>query len=94
MQKTTEQLAKECGFEFNTGLLMSYAPTHAQMEAFRLAVIRDYFENAVTEAWMLEYQTMGGDTTWKLSWSKSGAGVCNRIQGPSHEIKLYAAPKG
>lgn len=50
-------------------------------------------EHKEPTAWMLECPTMGGDTTWKLSWSKSGAGVCNRIQGKSHEKPLYLAPE-
>lgn len=44
-------------------------------------------------AWMLECQTMtGGDTGWILSWSRSGAGLCNRLQGEDHEKPLYTAP--
>lgn len=39
-------------------------------------------------AWMLALQTMGGDVGWKLSWSQSGAGVCNRLSGKSHEKPL------
>lgn len=52
-------------------------------------------------AWMLAYQTMGGDVGWKLSWTQSGAGVCYRLSGESHEKPLitttqaeaYAAAK-
>ena len=40
-------------------------------------------------AWMLECPTMGGDTGWILSWSRSGAGLCNRISGKEHEKPLY-----
>jgi hypothetical protein len=43
-------------------------------------------------AWMLECQTMTGGTTWILSWSNSGAGLCNRMVGIEHERALYAAP--
>ena len=43
-------------------------------------------------AWMLECQTLSGDTGWILSWSQSGAGLCNRIPGLAHEKPLYAAP--
>ena len=43
-------------------------------------------------AWMLEYQTMTGDTDWRLSWSRIGAGLCNRLQGGEHEKPLYTAP--
>ena len=42
-------------------------------------------------AWMLECPTMTGDTDWILSWSQSGAGVCDRLQGEEHEKPLYAA---
>ena len=42
-------------------------------------------------AWMLECQTMTGDTGWKLSWNQSGAGVCNRLAGEDHEKALYTA---
>lgn len=40
-------------------------------------------------AWMLGYQTMGGDVGWKLSFSQSGAGVCQRLQGEELEKRLY-----
>ena len=40
-------------------------------------------------AWMLGCQTMGGDVGWKLSWSKSGAGVCHRLSGEEFEHPLY-----
>ena len=40
-------------------------------------------------AWMLGCQTMGGDVDWKLSWSKSGAGVCHRLNGKEFEQPLY-----
>ena len=43
-------------------------------------------------AWMLECPTQTGGTTWYLSWSRSGAGVCNRLRGECHEKPLYAAP--
>lgn len=43
-------------------------------------------------AWMLECQTMTGDTCWRLSWSRSGAGVCRRLNGDAHEKPLYLAP--
>lgn len=39
-------------------------------------------------AWMLAYQTMGGDIGWKLSWSQSGAGICHRLAGEAHEKPL------
>lgn len=40
-------------------------------------------------AWMLGCQTIGGDVDWKLSWSKSGAGVCHRLSGKEFEHPLY-----
>jgi septal ring factor EnvC (AmiA/AmiB activator) len=40
-------------------------------------------------AWMLECQHWTGDTAWLLSWSKSGAGQCNRLDGESHQRALY-----
>ena len=43
-------------------------------------------------AWMLECPTITGDTDWILSWSRSGAGLCNRLQGEEHEKPLYTAP--
>ena len=39
-------------------------------------------------AWNLECQTLGGDTGWILSWSRSGAGLCNRLSGVEHEVAL------
>lgn len=44
------------------------------------------------KAWMLECQTPGGDTGWILSWSRSGAGLCSRLPGATHEIPLYQHP--
>ena len=35
---------------------------------------------------------MTGDTGWILSWSQSGAGLCDRLQGEEHEKPLYTAP--
>ena len=43
-------------------------------------------------AWMLNCQTLGGDTGWILSWTQSGAGLCNRLQGDENEKRLYALP--
>lgn len=39
-------------------------------------------------AWMLAYQTISGGIGWKLSWTRSGAGVCNRLPGESREKSL------
>jgi hypothetical protein len=41
---------------------------------------------------MLNCQTLGGDTGWMLSWTQSGAGMCNRLSGEENERKLYALP--
>lgn len=43
-------------------------------------------------AWMLNCQTLGGDTGWILSWTQSGAGLCDRLPGTENEKKLYALP--
>ena len=43
-------------------------------------------------AWMLNCQTLGGDTGWILSWTQSGAGLCNRLSGEENEKKLYTRP--
>ena len=40
-------------------------------------------------AWMLGYQTMRGDVGWKLSFSQSGAGICQRLKGEEYEKRLY-----
>ena len=40
-------------------------------------------------AWMLGYQTMVGDVGWKLSFSQSGAGICQRLKGEEYEKRLY-----
>ena len=43
-------------------------------------------------AWMLNCQTLSGDTGWILSWTQSGAGLCNRLKGEENEKRLYAHP--
>ena len=43
-------------------------------------------------AWMLACQTMGGDVAWILSWTQSGAGLCDRLPGEAHEKPLYTHP--
>ena len=40
------------------------------------------------EAWMLATQTLGGDVAWVLSWSRSGAAVCCRLNGEAYEKAL------
>lgn len=65
----------------------------AEQEAW-IAGIREGRQQVQAEyepvAWMLECPTMGGSTGWILSWSQSGAGVCNRLKGKSSERMLYA----
>lgn len=39
-------------------------------------------------AWMLECQTLTGDTSWKLSWEQSGESVCHRLTGENYEKAL------
>jgi hypothetical protein len=60
-------------------------------EALRQAI--EQAEKQKPVAWMLECQTMTGDTTWYLSWSQSGAVMCNRLKGKEHEKPLYTAPQ-
>ena len=43
-------------------------------------------------AWALDCQSMGGGISSVLSWSKSGAGACKRLQGEAHEKPLYDFP--
>ncbi|MDH1766553.1 hypothetical protein N5D37_13045 [Comamonas aquatica] len=40
-------------------------------------------------AWMFGCKTVGGGVSWKLSWSKPGAGVCHRLSGEEFEQPLY-----
>lgn len=40
-------------------------------------------------AWMFGCKTGGGGVSWKLSWSKPGAGVCHRLSGEEFEQPLY-----
>ena len=60
----------------------------AELDA--LKAWKEEAEKQEPQAWMLEYQTLGGDTGWILSWTQSGAGLCNRIAGQEHEKPLYA----
>jgi len=43
-------------------------------------------------AWVLEFMSPGGDISHCLSWQKSGAGVCNRLEGSEHEMALFTHP--
>lgn len=62
----------------------------AEAERDALAAKLAELEGQEPAAWMLECPTMTGDTGWLLSWSRSGAGVCNRLQGDQSEKPLYA----
>ena len=68
-------------------------------ELYAVANERDELRAKVAEmeqqepvAWMLNCPTLGGDTGWILSWTQSGAGLCNRLSGEENEKKLYLAP--
>lgn len=78
MPKTTEQLANECGVRIFARL--GFNMHIKELEAFRLAVIRDYFENAKPEAWMAPSREC-------LEFARK-----DDVYG-SHTIQLYAAPK-
>lgn len=77
MPNTTEQLAKECGAD---SMLACYIFTSSELEAFRLASIRDYFENAEPEAWM-------SPSRERIEFARK-----YDVYG-SHTIQLYAAQK-
>ena len=62
----------------------------AEITALRAALAQKDEQEPV--AWMLECPTMTGDTGWILSWSRIGAGLCDRLQGEEHEKPLYTAP--
>ena len=64
----------------------------AKDELNRLRTKIAEMENQEPVAWMLNCQTLGGDTGWILSWTQSGAGLCNRLSGEENEKKLYALP--
>jgi hypothetical protein len=44
-------------------------------------------------AYALGCQSMTGEITWILSWTRSGAGVCNRLEGVEYERPLYFQKK-
>lgn len=58
----------------------------------RLEAKIEAMEKQEPVAWMLNCQTLGGDTGWILSWTQSGAGLCNRLSGEENEKKLYVLP--
>lgn len=62
----------------------------AELDA--LKAWKEEVEKQEPKAWMLECQTLGGDTGWILSWTQSGAGLCDRLKGEEHEKPLYARP--
>ena len=68
-------------------------PCMSEMIAFARSLHKKMLTSAEPAAWMLECQNMGSGTTWKLSFSRSGAGACNRIEGESHERPLYYSPQ-
>ena len=61
-------------------------------ENYALRAKIEQMEKQAPVAWMLNCQTLGGDTGWILSWTQSGAGLCNRLQGEENEKRLYALP--
>lgn len=73
------------------GIRMLVKPALARAEAAEEELRKAREQEPV--AWMLECQGWTGENDWILSWSRSGAGVCNRLNGESHEQALYAAPK-
>ena len=62
----------------------------AGIEALRAKIAE--MEKQEPVAWMLNCPTLGGDTGWILSWTQSGAGLCNRLSGEENEKKLYLSP--
>lgn len=64
----------------------------AELMSLALQAKIEQMERQEPVAWMLNCQTLGGDTGWILSWTQSGAGLCNRLQGEENEKRLYALP--
>ena len=67
-----------------------YRKARDERDALRARV--EAAEKQEPVAWMLNCQALGGDTGWILSWTQSGAGMCNRLSGEENERKLYALP--
>jgi len=44
-------------------------------------------------AWIVPVQTLGGDISQKLSWTKSGAGISGVLFEPSERFPLYKSPQ-
>lgn len=61
-----------------------------EIECLRAKI--EQMERQEPVAWMLNCQTLDGNTGWILSWTQSGAGLCNRLSGEENEKKLYVLP--
>lgn len=61
-------------------------------ELAELRAWKEGVEKQEPVAWMLRCQMFTGDTAWSLSWTQSGAGMCNRLRGDENEAPLYARP--
>ena len=70
--------------------LAMYRKARDERDALRAKI--EAMEKQEPVAWMLNCPTLGGDTGWILSWTQSGAGLCNRLSGEENEKKLYALP--
>ena len=73
----------------------SYTLHAAEAEAKQVDRLRakiEAMEKQEPVAWMLNCQTLSGDTGWILSWTQSGAGLCNRLKGEENEKRLYTLP--
>ena len=89
-------------FEANAAFIAAANPTAiselldrleaAEKERDELRAKIEQMEKQEPVAWMLNCQTLSGDTGWILSWTQSGAGLCNRLKGEENEKKLYALP--
>lgn len=80
----------DAAYEHRSGCGAHGAGLRAVAEA---AIAADRAQGEEPVGWMLECPTMTGDTAWILSWSKSGAGLCNRLAGDAHERPLYTRPQ-
>ena len=67
-----------------------YVAMEKERDALRAKITE--MERQEPVAWMLNCPTLGGDIGWILSWTQSGAGLCNRLQGEENEKRLYALP--
>ena len=83
------ELRKEAAVEIMR-LRNDYYALLQERDALRAKI--EAMEKQEPVAWMLNCQTLGGDTGWMLSWTQSGAGMCNRLSGEENERKLYALP--